>query len=377
MNQQFRRNNLAQSVFQKNYDQLPESKKELLNEKYNCSICYEIIKHENPFLCYECQKIFHHSCLKGWDTRLKQLYKELTCPNCRNELPYEDWKVLLNYDEDRTKAAEILNQAGKSYDLNEFTEKTTNLFKLIINKLNDMHPLIEIQKNYKLYNLIEEFKSRLVIPSIEEISKVIIEELDLLKEYIENSKKGIINEGVGYKNEINLKYMAEKDGIQNIFHEYFVENNKDNINLIINKNKLPLVNKYNLKKGKNDITICINKKLTNLSYMFYFCKSLYNIEELKYLNTEDVTDFSFMFGNSEISDIKPLKRWITNKAETFCNMFSGCKSLTNINVLKNWNVGNCKTFSGMFDNCENLININSLENWDVSNGNDFSFLLNH
>ena len=68
------------------------------------------------------------------------------------ELPYEDWKVLLNYDEDRTKAAEILNQAGKSYDINEYTEKTTNLLKLIINKLNDMHSLIEIQKNYKLYN---------------------------------------------------------------------------------------------------------------------------------------------------------------------------------------------------------------------------------
>ena len=140
-----------------------------------------------------------------------------------------------------------------------------------------MHPLIETQKNYKLYNLIEEFKSRLVIPSIDEISKVIIEELDLLKEYIENSKKGMINEEVGYKNEINLKYMAEKEGIHNIFHKYFVENNKNNINLIINKKKLPLAEEYILKKGKNDITICINKKLTNLSYMFYFCKSLYNI----------------------------------------------------------------------------------------------------
>ncbi len=71
MAQQFRRNNLSQSVFQNNYEQLPESQKELLNEKFYCSICYELIKHENPFLCYECQKIFYHSCLKGWDTRLK------------------------------------------------------------------------------------------------------------------------------------------------------------------------------------------------------------------------------------------------------------------------------------------------------------------
>ena len=374
MAQQFRVNNIAQSVFQKNYEQLPESQKELLNDKYNCSICYEIIKHENPFLCYECQKIFHHACLKGWDTRLKQLNKNLTCPICRNKLPFEQWKVFLNYDEERTKAAEILNQAGKSFDFNEYTEKTINLFQVVLNKLNDMHPLIENQKNYKLFNLVEEFKSRLMFPSLDEISSVIIEELDLLKEYIENSKKGIINEGVNHKNEINLKYMAKNDGMQNIFHEYFVANNASNISLVINQKRSPLVNKYNLKQGENDVTICINKKLTNLSYMFYFCKSLYNIEELKYLNTEDVTDFSFMFGNSEISDIKPLEKWITNKSETFCNMFSCCKSLTNINALKSWNVSNCKNFSGMFDKCENLTNIKALECWNVSNGEDFSFL---
>ena len=62
---------IAQSVFTKNYNELPESKKEILNQKYSCSICLELIKYENPFLCYVCQKIFHHSCLKSWDTRQK------------------------------------------------------------------------------------------------------------------------------------------------------------------------------------------------------------------------------------------------------------------------------------------------------------------
>ena len=58
MSKKFQQNNIAQSVFEKHYEQLPESKKELLNEKYNCSVCLQIIKYENPFLCYVCQKYF-------------------------------------------------------------------------------------------------------------------------------------------------------------------------------------------------------------------------------------------------------------------------------------------------------------------------------
>ena len=88
MSGDFRRNNIAQSVFAKNYEQIPDSQKEILNQKYSCCICLEIIKRENPFLCYECQKIFHHSCLKHWNERKRQLNQTLSCPNCRNKLPF-------------------------------------------------------------------------------------------------------------------------------------------------------------------------------------------------------------------------------------------------------------------------------------------------
>ena len=58
---------IQESMFQMNYDKLSESKRELLDEKYNCILCSVIIKKENPYLCYKCQKIFHDKCLKGWD----------------------------------------------------------------------------------------------------------------------------------------------------------------------------------------------------------------------------------------------------------------------------------------------------------------------
>ena len=139
MSKKTKNNNIEQSVFQKNYNQLSTSEKEILNEKYNCSICLELIKYENPFLCYNCQKIFHHSCLKSWDTNQKQLRKKLSCPNCRNELPFEKWKVLVNYDENRTKEALMLNQIGKNIDSNEFINESLTLYKNIINKLNYIH----------------------------------------------------------------------------------------------------------------------------------------------------------------------------------------------------------------------------------------------
>ena len=364
---------ITQSIFEKNYKELPESKKELLNQKYSCSICYEIIKYENPFLCYECQKIFHHSCLKSWDTRQKQLGKELTCPNCRNELPFENWKVQRNHEENRTKDVAILNQIGKSFNLDEYADKSLTLFKIIVNKLNSMHSFLKFDKSYKLDNLIEEFKSNLINPSLDDISAVIVEELELLDEYIKQTKKRK-DEQVIYKNEIkeiNLKYTVEKDGRYKIFGDYFTEYNTNFLSLIINGKKYPLVNEYNLKKGENIVTMCIKNNLKNCSYMFYDCKALANIKELEYLNIENVTDFSHMFEKTEISDITPLRNWNTSKAKSLLSMFNSCKLLTNIKILENWNVSNCNEFSFMFYGCENLSNIKALENWNVSNGKNF------
>ena len=371
MSSKFRQNNIAQSVFEKNYNQISEQKKEILNQKYNCSICLEIIKHENPYLCYECQKIFHQSCLKYWDERQKQIHKQLSCPNCRNELSLEKWKVFRNYDEIRTKDAEILNQIGKNYNSNEYIDKSINLFKFILDKLKIIHPMVESQKSYKLNNLIQEIKSNLNYPSIDEVSTVIIEELDLVEEYIRNAKKGIIKEEIKYKNEITIKYFTEEEGNTQIFRDSFVENNINNISLIINGKKSELIEKYYLKKGENNVTMCIKNPLTDLSLMFFFCKSLYNIDELKYLNTENVTDFSHMFGYSNISNISALENWDTSKSESFKSMFADCELLTNIKPLKNWNVSNCKNFSFMFYSSKKISDISSLENWNVSNGTNF------
>ena len=94
----------------------------------------------------------------------------MSCPNCRNELPFNEWKRQINHDENRTKDAAMLDQLTKSFNPDEFTKKSFNLFQIILNKFNGIHSIFKFKKNDKLNFLIEEFNYSLVNPSIEEIS---------------------------------------------------------------------------------------------------------------------------------------------------------------------------------------------------------------
>ena len=112
-------------------------------------------------------------------------------------------------------------------------------------------------------------------------NNIIKKEQDNHKEKIRLNEKDIkIEEKFQYKNKIGLVYFTEKEGVENIFGDYFVKNNKNNIDLIINGDKTSLSNTYFLKKGENYITLIIKNKLTDLSYMFCNCFTLSNIEEL-------------------------------------------------------------------------------------------------
>ena len=91
--------------------------------------------------------------------------------------------------------------------------------------------------------------------------------------YYENKE---INEiKTQYKNEINLIYLVESENNKEIFGDHFIDNNKDNIELIINGIKYKLDDDYELKQGENIITLIIKKQLTDLSNMF--CLNIVNL----------------------------------------------------------------------------------------------------
>ena len=110
--------------------------------------------------------------------------------------------------------------------------------------------------------------------------------------------------------------------------------------------------KFN-QKGKFIIEYSLPSKLRNMSYIFYGCNSLTNID-LSNFNTQNVTNMSYMFwGCNALTNID-LSNFNTQNVTNMCGMFSECNSLTNID-LYNFNTQNVTNMSGMFYGCNSLI----------------------
>ena len=176
---------LSQSIFELNYNKLSQSKKEVIDEKYNCILCSLIIKNENPYLCYRCQTIFHEKCLKEWDKKRKSLNQKLCCPKCRNELPLEQWNKKLDYEDNRKNNANLMNKINELKEKYEkYISKAFEIFKNILNKINSIHSLLNLKNNNKLNDLVNKYSLSFEYLELNDISNVIDEELEQFKIYI-------------------------------------------------------------------------------------------------------------------------------------------------------------------------------------------------
>ena len=152
---------LELSLFEKNYNKLSDSRKEKLDDKFGCILCSIIIKNENPYLCYKCQKIFHEKCLKDWDNKCKIQNNNLACPSCRNELPIEQWNKKIDYEEKRKEAANLINTINelkeskvKQFNLikkyEKYIGKTIDIFRNILYQIRSINYILGLKYNNKL-----------------------------------------------------------------------------------------------------------------------------------------------------------------------------------------------------------------------------------
>ena len=184
-------------------------------------------------------KIFHDKCLKDWDKKCKLQNKNLICPNCRNELPIEKWNKKLDYEENRKDNANLMNKINeyklnnnmndninkiKDKKINElkdneiiiekllikyeiYINETIEIFKNILNKINNIHNLMKLENNNKINDLLNNFPLNIKNLNINAISTAINEELDNFNIFIRNNininknNRIIINEN---KNDFNL-----------------------------------------------------------------------------------------------------------------------------------------------------------------------------
>ena len=410
---QIEKQDLGKSIFDIAYNKLDESKRDILDEKYNCYICQENIKHENPLFCYICQKIFHYKCLEDWSKQRLKYNETLKCPYCNKELPLEQWKQKLYFEENRKKDAELINQLKRDNiikneifeNFKEYKIKTYKLLNNIIIKINKLN--LNINNNIGNNNDIKEFMEDVSYDNIDlqidNVSQIIFDQFKKLEENINNKNnveiinndikdrnKDIINRKIIHNNEIKIEeneinldndnsnefellkndqfeindininigknrnaielvYYTKLGGFANIFGSEFVNNNKDNIKLIFNKGK----------------PISLVDK--------FFLKKGEN--RIKLLIEKELTDLSYMFYDcSALKNIHDLKYLNTSKVTNFSKLFYVCSSLADINSIRYWDVSKGKNFSYLFTGCTSLINLSPLETWNVQNGVNFSYM---
>ena len=293
---------LEQSLFDINYNQLSELEKEKLEEKYNCILCSIIIKKEKPYFCYKCQNIFHEKCLKDWDNKCKLQKKELFCPNCRNELPIEQWNKKLDYENNRKVDANLLNQVNELKDnekilfeiikkYEKYIEKTILIFKDVLEKINTLHKLLNLKNNIELNNLINAFPLSIHYLDIDDISNMIKEELNKFINKISNIPQ--INLSLNI-NQINSFNNIDEDDF-NIIHEENKLNSNEDMSVgqknILNESKKVKSSKNfeeskENKKPSDSIKLSVNEINPQIVHLSPFNRSITYIHDFNYLLTK-------------------------------------------------------------------------------------------
>ena len=356
------KNILEQSLFEINYNILSESRQEKLDDIYNCILCSTLIKNENPYLCYKCQKIFHEKCLKDWDKKCKSQNKVFECPNCRNKLQLEKWNKKLNYEDNRKESANLLNKI-KEYKLNnnmnkniniikekkinelkenennqneliknyeKYILKTKEILKNIFDKVKSIHSLLKLKENNKLNNI----RSLKNYSELDNISSIIYDELDLFKNYIIDSQKNIVKESkinsINIQNHIDINIKNSKEN-KLILANNIKENKEEKVDKDNIKEKLTNFI-FNFSEFINEMNSSRNNIIKKENFVFLVHKDFL----IKYLgqynlNYSFINDKILIKGKSLYSIKNSIKEYIDKEFKILNEAFYGYNSINFIN----------------------------------------------
>ena len=114
-----------------------------------------------------------------------------------------------------------------------------------------------------------------------------------------------------------------------------------------------------------------NARPTNCYYWFSGCNNLTEIKGIENLNTENVTNMSYMFVKCKALTSLDLSNFNTEKVTDMQGMFKECSALTSLDLSK-FNTEKVTDMRGMFWECSNLTSLNltrlNTENVTAMNG---------
>ena len=115
-----------------------------------------------------------------------------------------------------------------------------------------------------------------------------------------------------------------------------------------------------------------NARPTSCYEWFYGCTHLTTIEGIEYLNTENVTNMSWMFSDCSALTTLDVSNFDTKNVTDMIGMFSDCRALTTLDV-SNLNTQNVTNISGMFYGCSTLTTLD-IANFDTQNVTDMNYM---
>ena len=113
------------------------------------------------------------------------------------------------------------------------------------------------------------------------------------------------------------------------------------------------------------------EKVSDMSYMFTSCSALTSLDVTKF-NTANVTDMNRMFYSCSALTTLDVTKFNTGNVTNMSFMFTGCSKLTPLDVTK-FNTEKVSDMSFMFMNCESLTSLD-VTNFNTEKVSDMSFM---
>lgn len=130
-------------------------------------------------------------------------------------------------------------------------------------------------------------------------------------------------------------------------------------------------NAENITTAKFDASFA-NASPTSTRDWFYGCKNVTEIQDIKYLNTSEVTQMGNMFyGCSSLTNLD-LSNFNTGKVSYMFSMFYGCSGLTSLDV-SHFNTANVTSMNMMFDGCSSLTTLD-VSHFNTSKVTDMDYM---
>ena len=250
--------------------------------------------------------------------------------------------------------------------LEDNIKKIIKFFKEIIKNLNTFHKINEdIINNYNSHKM--NYEILYSLNNMKNISYKISELEYINKANINDKINSIFNIYYGMNiYEINIMYKVDKNEIR-LFGNDFVQRYKNICKIIINGKEEELrefktFSRFGKKIKQYEIKLHGIQNIDNLNHMFYSCESLLSLPDISKWNTSNITDMSYMFSwckSLASSSLLDISKWNTSNVTDMSYMFNGCESLSSLPNISKWNTSNVTNMSYMFSGCKSLYSFQS------------------